>query len=428
MKTLYRARILTFERAPLSLVDEEAYSYYSDGYLLVENLKIVGLGSFESRPAEAFDLPFVDYRPFLILPGFIDTHSHFPQMRVIASYGTKLMEWLEKYTFPEEAKFQKYDYAKMIARSFIETLIDHGTTTSVTFCTVHSASVDAIFEEANKKNMCMVAGKVMMDRNAPSRVLDDAQSSYDESKNLIEKWHKNRRAKYAISPRFAITSTPGQLEAAGTLYAKYDDCYLQTHLSENLNEISAAMSLFPERKNYLDIYNYYGLLGPKSLLGHCIHLDPYERSQMVETGAVAVHCPTSNLFLGSGLFDMDDFNQRGIKVAVATDTGGGTSYSMLSTLSQAYKIQQLRNYNFDPLQSIYSATLGNAIALGLEHEIGCLKKGAVADFIVLDSHATSVSRNRMETCQDLIEELFILQTLGDDRSVKAVYIAGSKAK
>ena len=428
MKSLFRARILTFKRAPDSLEDTSSYLYFSDGFLLVEDGKIKSLGPFENRPTDILNLEYIDYRPGLVLPGFIDLHNHFPQMQVIASYGTKLMDWLERYTFPEEAKFSDPTYAKSLGKSFIETLIDHGTTTSVSFCSVHSTSVDAIFEEAEKVNMCLVAGKVMMDRNAPESVLDSALSGYDESKMLIQKWHKKNRLRYAISPRFAITSTPDQLTAAGTLCSEHADCYMQTHLSENLDEIATAMSLFPNRKNYLDIYHFHGLLGPKSLLGHSIHLDSHERSLLAETNAIAVHCPTSNLFLGSGLFDMADFKKRGIRIGMATDTGGGTSHSMLNTLSQAYNIQQLRNFNFDPLQSFFSATLGNAEALGLENEIGTLEIGTLADFIVLNSSASKLSALRMRSCQSLLEELFILQTLGDDRFIQAVYIAGVKVK
>ena len=276
--------------------------------------------------------------------------------------------------------------------------------------------------------MCIVAGKVMMDRNAPNNVLDSARSSYDDSKSLIKKWHNKDRARYAISPRFGITSTREQLEMAGDLKKEFDDCYVQTHISENLEEIKLTLSLFPEHKNYLDIYGHYGLVGSKSLLGHAIHLTSYERSQMEEHKAVAVHCPTSNLFLGSGLFDLPDLKSRGVRTAIATDTGGGTSHSMLKTLADAYKIQQLRGYSINPLETFYWGTLGNARALRLHHEIGSLKRGNFADFVVLNSRASQLSEIRMQTCDSLIEELFILQTLGDDRYVESVYIAGKKQK
>ncbi len=408
--------------------DLDSYVYIDDGALMIENQKIVDLTEFKNLPRSWFDLEYIDHRPNLIIPGFIDVHNHFPQLQVIASYGAQLMDWLEKYTFPEEMKFSDYLYSKEKAKLFLKTLINNGTTTSVSFCSVHKVSADVLFEEASKYNMCIVAGKVMMDRNAPKEVLDNVQSSYDDTKSLIKKWHNLNRTRYAISPRFGITSTREQLEMAGALKSEFDDCFVQTHISENYDEINLTLSLFPERKNYLDIYIHYGLVGAKSLLGHAIHLTDYEKSQMSETKAVAVHCPTSNLFLGSGLFDLDDLKKRGVRTGVATDTGGGTSHSMLETLADAYKIQQMRAYSVNPLESFYWATLGNAEVLSLSDEIGSFKFGSFADFIVLNSSATRLSEIRMKTCESLFEELFILQTLGDDRFVEAVYIAGEKQK
>ena len=428
MKILIRGRILSFKKEPLSISDTESYVYLEDGFLMIEDKKIVGLTDSGELPESWSSMDYIDHRPNLIIPGFIDVHNHFPQLQVIASYGTQLMDWLEKYTFPEEAKFNDHNYSKKIARAFVKTLIENGTTTSVSFCSVHQESAEALFREADKFNMCMVAGTVMMDRNAPNAILDTAQISYDESKFLIEKWHKKNRARYAISPRFAITSTREQLALAGALKTEFKDCYVQTHISENRDEIQLTQSLFPERKNYLDIYLHNGLVGPKTLLGHAIHLDMYEQSQMSETNAVAVHCPTSNLFLGSGLFDLAALKKKGVRTGIATDTGGGTSYSMLQTLADAYKIQQLRGYSINPLGSFYWGTLGNALSLGLGGEIGNLCPGSFADFIVLNSCATQLSQIRMNTCASLIEELFILQTLGDDRFVDSVYIAGIKQK
>ena len=428
MRSIFRGRIFSFKRAPKGLDDFDSYTYFEDGVLLVEYEKIVGVYAYDKIPSDWVESPCVDHRPHLIIPGFIDPHNHFPQLQVIASYGTQLMEWLEKYTFPEEAKFGDYNYSKLAAKIFLDTLIDNGTTTSVSFGSVHKESVEALFEEAEKYNMCLISGKVMMDRNAPDSVLDTAKTSYDDSKSLIQKWNKKNRLRYAISPRFGITSTPEQLDLAGSLVSEFSDCYLQTHISENIKEIELTLSLFPERKNYLDVYIHYGLVGPKSLLGHSIHLDSYERSQMKELEAVAVHCPTSNLFLGSGLFNLVDLKARGVRTAVASDTGGGTSHSMLQTLADAYKIQQLRNYSLNPLESLYWGTRGNASALGLNHEIGSLDVGNYADFIVVNSHATKLADTRMQTCESLIEELFILQTLGDDRFIDSVYIAGKKQK
>ena len=428
MRSVFRGRIFSFKRPPKVLDDVDSYTYFEDGFLLVDDEKIVGAYAYDELPLDWSECHCVDHRPHLILPGFIDAHNHFPQLQIIASYGAQLMDWLEKYTFPEEAKFSDYDYSKKTAKTFLDTLIDNGTTTSVSFGSVHEESVEALFKEAEKYNMCLIAGKVMMDRNAPDAVLDTAQSSYDISKSLIKKWHKKNRSNYAVSPRFGITSTPEQLDLAGSLVSEFNDCYLQTHISENLQEIELTLSLFPEQKNYLDIYIHHGLIGPKSLMGHCVHLDDYERSQMAERQAVAVHCPTSNLFLGSGLFDLADLKMKGVRTAVASDTGGGTSHSMLKTVADAYKIQQLRNYSINPLESLYWITLGNACALGLQNEIGSFVAGSFADFVVLNSRATKLSDNRMQTCESLIEELFILQTLGDDRFIKSVYIAGRKQK
>ncbi len=428
MKLIVRGRIFSFKRAPVSIHDSDSYIYLEDGLLFIENDKIISMMPYSDLKENLQEMNFVDFRPNLIMPGFIDTHNHFPQLQVIASYGTQLIDWLEKYTFPAEGKFSDYDFSVKMARLFIKTLIDNGTTSSVSFCSVHKESVEALFKEAEKYDMCMIAGKVMMDRNAPNKVLDTPQDSYDDSKYLIRKWHKRKRFRYAISPRFGITSTPSQLELAGALKNEFNDCFVQTHISENQYEIELTLSLFPERKNYFDIYMHNGLVGSRSLLGHAIHLNSYERDQMSETETVAVHCPTSNLFLGSGLFDLVDFKRRGIRTAIASDTGGGTSHGMLQTLADAYKIQQLRAFSLNPLESFYWVTLGNARALGLSQEIGSFETGSFADFVVLNSHATPLSQTRMKTCESLPEELFILQTLGDDRFIESVYIAGKKQK
>jgi guanine deaminase len=272
------------------------------------------------------------------------------------------------------------------------------------------------------------AGKVMMDRNAPPGLLDTAQSGYEDTKALIKKWHGRGRQVYAISPRFAITSTPEQLEASGTLAREYPDCLVQTHLSENHAEIAYACELYPGALDYTDIYARYGLLGPKSLFGHCIHLSDREAGAMAESGSVAVFCPTSNLFLGSGLFDMARLRASNVRVAVATDIGGGTSYSMLRTLDEAYKVLNLQGQRYHPLRSFYQMTLGNADALSMADKIGTLEVGSEADLVVLDARATSAMALRMETVRTLSEELFLLQTMGDDRTVVETYVAGVAQK
>ncbi|MCP4048694.1 MAG: guanine deaminase, partial [Gammaproteobacteria bacterium] len=358
-------------------------------------------------------------------PGFIDAHIHFPQAQVIASWGAQLLDWLNTYTFPEETKFSDPQHAARIASSFMDELLRHGTTTAAAYCSVHSPSVDAYFGEANARNMRMIGGKVMMDRNAPQGVLDTPQSSYDDSKSLIEKWHGHARSSYAITPRFAITSTAGQLEMAQALVREHPDCYMQTHLSENHAEIETTAELYPNARDYLDIYQTYDLLGPRSLFGHCIHLKPRERAAMAETGSVAVFCPTSNLFLGSGLYDEAGLKAEGIITAIATDVGGGTNYSMLRTLDEGYKVLQLQRQQMNPLKSFYWITLGNARALSLEDKIGTLAAGSEADIVVLDASATPAMALRMQNVESLSEELFILQTLGDDRSIAQTYVAGN---
>jgi guanine deaminase len=374
------------------------------------------------------DEEIIDHRPHLIMPGFIDTHLHFPQMQVVGSYAGALLEWLNKYTFVEEQKFRDLTHAERIARHFFDELTNHGTTTAVAYCSVHKESAEAYFAESERRNMRMAGGKVMMDRNAPPGLLDTAQSGYDDTKALIEKWHGRGRQVYTISPRFAITSTPGQLEASGALAREHPDCLVQTHLSENHAEIAYACELYPDALDYTDIYARYGLLGPKSLFGHCIHLSDREAGAMAETGSVAVFCPTSNLFLGSGLFDMARLRGADVRVAVATDIGGGTSYSMLRTFDEAYKVLNLQGQRYHPLRSFYQMTLGNARALSMDDKIGTLEVGSEADFVVLDARATSAMALRMETVTTLSEELFLLQTMGDDRAVAQTYVAGVAQK
>ncbi|MDW3207903.1 MAG: guanine deaminase [Alphaproteobacteria bacterium] len=424
--TVLRGRVLSFRSEPRDIEDEASFSYIEDGALRIEDGLIVSCGEFAE--IESADAAVIDHRPHILFPGFIDAHAHFPQMQAIASWGSQLLDWLETYTFPEEAKFADPAHSRTIARRFLDELTRHGTTTAAVYCTVHPASVEAFFEEAAVRNMRMIAGKVMMDRNAPDYLRDTAMSSYDDSKALLEKWHCRGRALYAVTPRFAITSTPAQMEAAQALVREHLDVYVQTHLSENHDEIAFTGELYPDARDYLDVYEKYDLVGDRSLFGHCIHLSERERQVMAETRSVAVFCPTSNLFLGSGLFDEKGLRETGVRRAIATDVGGGTNYSMLRTLDEGYKVLQLQNQKLDPLKSFYWATLGNARGLQLEDRIGTLKPGSEADIIVLNSHATSAMATRMETVRSLQEELFVLETLGDDRAIAETYIAGVAAK
>jgi guanine deaminase len=425
-RTILRGRVLSFHRKPQGIDDAESYLYLEDGAVGIEDGVVVSVGDFAE--VETTGAVVVDHRPNLIMPGFIDLHLHYVQSQMMAAYAGSLLEWLNTYTFIEEQKFSQQGHADAVAVEFYDALIRHGTTTAVAYCSSHPRSVDAFFAEAQRRNMLMVGGKVMMDRNAPEGLCDTAQSSYDDTKALIARWHGRGRAQYAISPRFAITSTPEQMEAAQALVAEHPECYVQTHLSENDDEITYSMELYPDAKDYTGIYEDFGLLGRKTLLGHSIHLNHRETSVLAETGSVAVFCPTSNLFLGSGLFDHDRLTQHGVRVGIATDIGGGTSVSMLRTLDEGYKVLQLRGQRLNPFASFHMATRGNAEALGLEDTIGSIAPGRAADLIVLDAGATPTMRMRMNTVSSLVEELFLLQTLGDDRSIAEVYVAGARAK
>jgi guanine deaminase len=422
---LLRGRTLSFAARPRARDDHQSYVYEEDGALLMADGKIIAAGPYDTVIGEAPDaVEIIDHRPHLLLPGFIDPHIHFPQMQVTASYAANLLEWLNTYTFVEEQRFADQGHAERLAKLFFDELLRQGTTTAVAYCSVHKGSADAYFAEAARRNLLMAGGKVMMDRNAPDALTDTAQSGYDDTKAVIARWHGTARNHVAITPRFAITSTPEQLEAAGTLAREHPDLLIQTHLSENDAEIAYTLELYPDAKDYTDVYARYGLLTDKALLGHAIHLSDREIGAIAEAGAIAVHCPTSNLFLGSGLFDLNRLKGHGVRTAVATDIGGGSSYSMLRTLDEAYKIQQLRGHRLPPIESFWQATRGNAEALGLADRIGTLEPGSDADIIALDAAATPAMEIRMETVTRLEEELFLLQTLGDDRCVRAVYVAG----
>ena len=418
--TLLRGRVLDFHADPAETADN--HRLLDDGAILIQDGRIVAVGDHAAIRRD--DAHEIDHRPHLILPGFIDPHIHFPQVQVIASWGAQLLDWLQSYTFPEEARFADPTHAQRVAGAFLDLLLAHGTTTACAFASSHPASVDALFTAAEARGMALLTGKVMMDRGAIPALHDTAQSSFDDSQALIARWHGRGRLGYVITPRFAITSTPAQLDAAGALARAHPHLHIQTHLSENLAEIDHTLSLYPDARDYLDVYDRHGLLGPRSLMGHAIHLTAREIARMAETGTRAIHCPTSNLFLGSGLFDDGGLRQAGVVTGVATDVGGGTSYSMLQTLAEAYKIAQMRGNSLDPLATFHWATRGNAIALGMQDRIGTLAPGSDADLVVLDSRATPAMAIRAERVRTLAEELFLLQTLGDDRAIAQTYVAG----
>lgn len=423
MRYLIRGRVFGFHADPAQTDDN--HRLIEDGAIIVSNGRIEAVGEYADLRG---DMPQIDHRPHLVMPGLIDPHIHFPQLQVIASWGAQLLDWLHDYTFPAEADYADPAHAARMAGRFLDQLIIHGTTSAAAFCSVHRASADALFAAAHARNMAVVAGKVMMDRGAIPALHDSAQASYDDSKALIARWHGRGRARYAITPRFAITSTPDQLAAAGALAREHPDCLIQTHMSENLAEIDLTLSLYPQARDYLDVYEQAGLLGPRLLLGHCIHLRPREIARMAETGSRAVFCPTSNLFLGSGLFDAEGLRDAGVVTGVATDVGGGTSWSMLQTLAEAYKVMALRGQRLTALSAFHWATRGNARALGMEAEIGTLAPGSAADLVVLDARATEAMALRMARARGLEDELFVLQIMGDDRAVAQVYIAGVAAK
>jgi guanine deaminase len=428
---LLRGRTLFFRRYPERVDDLSACVYEEDGGLLIGDGKIIDAGSFADVQSRAGSgLAVVDHRPHLLLPGFVDCHVHMPQMQVIASYGAELLDWLNTYTFPEETKFRDAQHGRRIARLFLDEMVRQGTTTVAAYCSVHRVSAEAFFAEAHGRDMRVVAGKVMMDRNAPEGLRDTPQSSYDDTKALIAEWHGKGRLHYAITPRFAITSSPEQMEMAGALAKEHPDLHVQTHLSENHAEIAFTQELFPWSRDYTDVYEHYGLLGGRTLFGHCIHLSESEADALSASGSVAVFCPTSNLFLGSGLFDYHRYRgrEKPLRIATATDVGGGTNYSMLRTMDEGYKVIALQGEKLNPLASFWQMTRGNAEALSLGDRIGTLEPGTDADIVVLDASANPGMRLRMETVNTLAEELFLLQTLGDDRCVREVYVAGRPAK
>ncbi len=418
--------IQAFRSSILHFKANKQAEYFDDGILVIEDDKVKKVASAKDLLPELIGVDVQVFENKIIMPGFIDTHIHYPQVDVIASYGEQLLDWLNNYTFPTELQFEDTEFAKETADFFLDELLKNGTTTALVFGTKHKQSVDAFFEASSARNTRMICGKVMMNRNAPEDLCDDVQSSYDDSQALIDQWHGNGRQLYAVTPRFAITSTGEQLEKAGQLLQDNPSVYMQTHLSENKDEIAFTMELFPERESYLDVYDHYGLLGPRSVFAHGVHLEDQDFKRLTETQSSISFCPTSNLFLGSGLFNLEAANGFGTQVSVATDVGGGTSFSMLKTLSEAYKICQLRNYSLDAKQAFYMATLGNAKTLQLDDKIGNLETGKEADFIVVDLASTALMERKQSKCKNLDEVLFSLMMLGDDRAISATYVAGEK--
>ena len=427
-KHLLLGQTLAFTGDPFQSDWSEVTRVSSRGAVLVEGARIAAVGEADDLRRAHPDAQVTDYGKALITAGFVDAHMHYPQTGIIASWGKQLIDWLNTYTFPEETRFSDRAYADEVAGRTLDLALAHGTTTLTSFCTIHPESVDAFFGAAAARNMAVIAGKTCMDRNAPDGLRDTAQSAYDDSKALLQKWHGKGRATYAITPRFSPTSTPEQLEALGALWGEYPDCPMQTHLSEQIPEIDWVRSLFPEARDYLDTYEKFGLLGPKGLYGHSIWLEERERARLAEVDASLIHCPTSNTFIGSGLFDLMGLASAGLRVGLATDTGGGSSFSMLHTMAAAYEIGQLRGVSVHPAQLMWLATEGSARALHMEGEIGHLGAGAVADITVLDLGSTPAIKQRTDRAEHLWDALFPTIMMGDDRAVRDVWIAGKRAQ
>ena len=423
--TAIRSALLHCLRDPGLAGDASAIEYLPDAITVMRDGRVHAVGATDALlPTLGPDVRVDDQRGRVLVPGFVDTHVHYPQVDVIASYGTQLLDWLNRYTFPAELAFAERAHADAAADFFLDRVLENGTTTAAVFCTVHPQSVDAFFTASEARGLGMIAGKCLMDRHAPEGLTDTADTGYRDSKALIERWHGHARSRYAITPRFAPTSTLPQMQAMGQLAREHPDVYIQSHVAENRAEIAWVNELFPGHRSYLDVYDHYGLLRDRAIYAHCIHLDDADRARMTAAGATPSFCPTSNLFIGSGLYNLQQALAAGNAVSVGTDIGGGTSYSMLRTLGEAYKVQQLLGTSLSPAYALYLATLGGARALSLDDEIGSIMPGKFADFALLDPAATPLLARRTTLRDDPLDTFFALMTLGDDRAIAATYASG----
>jgi guanine deaminase len=421
----FRASILHFTADPA--VSDKAHSWHEDGLLVVDQGRVLAAGDYDRlKDTLPPGTQVRDYRGKIIMPGFIDTHIHYPQTDMIASPAPGLLPWLDTYTFPTERQFKDPEHARGVADFFVKELLRCGTTTAMVYCTVHQESVDAFFGAAEAHNLRMAAGKVMMDRHCPDFLQDTAERGARESEELIHRWHNKGRNMYALTPRFAPTSTEAQLAMCGELARAYPDTYVQTHVAENTDEVAWVKSLFPEARSYLDVYDKFGLLRKRSMYAHCIWLDDEDRARMADTGAAVSMCATSNLFLGSGLFDFAAADRQQVALSLATDVGGGTSFSMLQTMNETYKVARMGGTYLPALRMFYMATLGGARSMQMEGTVGNFVAGAEADFVVLDPKATPLLERRTRRCNSLEELLFAVALLGDDRTVAATYAAGAQ--
>jgi guanine deaminase len=423
----HRGAILYFvsDPGPGPQGDPGSFVFIDDGALLVENGLVAAVGPARQLLSVLPDtVEVIEHANGILMPGFIDTHIHYPQTDVIGSGGGNLLEWLESYTFPAERRFSDIGYARETADFFLDELARNGTTTALVFCTVHRASVEAFFSAARERCMRMIAGKVLMDRNCPEYLRDTPSSGELESRQLLEKWHGCDRLHYAITPRFAAMSSPEQLASAGRLALDFPDAYIHSHLAETRDEVTWVKEIFPDARSYLDVYDRHGLLRDRAVYAHCIYLDRTDRIRMAQSRAGAAFCPSSNLYLGSGLFDIAATDSAGMRFSIATDVGGGSSFSMLRTMGDAYKVAQLSGQQLSPLRAFYLATLGGARILGLDHRVGCFTVGSEADFIVLDLHASELIARRTDQSRTLAEKLLVLMTLADDRAIGRTYVLG----
>jgi len=424
----YRAALLHLTDDPSRTPAEGAYAYHPDGLLVIDGGHVAAFGAHDDvAPTLPKGTIVTVFPERLITPGFIDAHIHYPQTDVVAAWGGQLLDWLETHTFPAEAAFADRPHADRAARFFLDELLRNGTTSALVFGTVHRASVDALFEAARARNMRLIAGKVLMDRHAPAELTDTVETGRADTEALIREWRGRGRLGYAVTPRFAVTSSDAQLAMAGEVAAAHPDVLIHSHLSENLAEIERVGELFPDARDYLDVYARHGLVGPRSVFAHCVHASDDELIRMRTAGAAAAFCPSSNLLLGSGLFSLKQACDCGVTVGLGTDIGAGASFSQLSMMGEAYKVGQLRGETLDPLHALYLATLAGARALRIDDKVGNLAPGKEADFLVLDLAATPLLARRTAAAATLAEKLFVLQVLGDDRVIERTYLAGQLA-
>jgi len=424
-ETLLRASFFDFTALAAQPDDIAANArYLEDGLLTLRDGKVVSLESWQIAEGRVDPTRVTDLRGKLIVPGFIDTHIHYPQTEMIGAFGEQLLEWLNQYTFPVESQYHCPDHAAKMSAFFLHQLLSNGTTTALVFGTVHKQSVDSLFSAAQQLDMRLIAGKVMMDRNAPEYLTETPEESYQHTRELTERWHQRGRLSYALTPRFAPTSSPELLDKVRQLREEFPDVWMHTHLSENPQEIAWVKALFPERAGYLDVYHHHQLTGKRSVFAHCLHLEDQEWQCLHDTDSSIAFCPTSNLFLGSGLFNIKRCWQQGVRMGIGTDVGAGTTFNLLQTLGEAYKVGQLQQYKLSACEAFYHATLGGAHALDLDDVIGNFNPGKEADFVVLDAAVSPLQKLRNANSKDIWERLFLMMTLGDDRNIAQTWVSG----